>query len=424
MNRKEALKLIVLSTIGLCCKKNNMPNININRRTVLSSNPIQWPALASLGTLVSKDWTAGDDLTGWTFTPQVASTCAVSGGYLLYTSDGVGGFTINNRLVYDTYGTTMLSNWTVVLNMVCPSLPQASSSAIGVGVYGYQPIGTPVSTHGMTYWQSGYTGVASVWTQNTQRGANSGQLASCVAGDNIRLTFTRVNEVYTLTVDNTTRSTTVSSTWTEPYTSTAALNNTVAKPFIQFGKGTFQIKSFSFSSSSQKNVDYGFIGNSIPEAYCASNYANAWPAQAMIGNPKTYTKLASQSSYTANTLTSMPEILNVHARKYVVMLGGNDVQLAVPDATMKANYSSIVSQLKAGGSQVIHCYAPPRDSYDMRALNAWILATFPSDVVIDTFTPLVTAPYALNNTYDIGDGVHPNIAGHALIGSTVAPYLV
>lgn len=38
MNRKEALKLIALSAIGLCCKKNNMPNPNINRRTVLSSS--------------------------------------------------------------------------------------------------------------------------------------------------------------------------------------------------------------------------------------------------------------------------------------------------------------------------------------------------------------------------------------------------
>lgn len=44
---KHIIKLIVICLIGLCCKKNNMPNPNINRRIVLPVNPISYIAQAN-----------------------------------------------------------------------------------------------------------------------------------------------------------------------------------------------------------------------------------------------------------------------------------------------------------------------------------------------------------------------------------------
>ena len=397
----------------------------IYNRTSSISGGSSWPDVAALGTLISKDWTAGADLTGWTFTPQAAATCTVTGGYLRYTSDGNGGFTTANRLVYNTYGRTALNNFVLSIDFLAPANPSVTSSAIGIGVYPDQPLGPGTSTHGMVFFQAGYYGKVNVYANNTSRaGASATGIPTSVAGDLLRLTLTRVGAAYTCLCQNITRSTSDTVTWTETYANTSAINNSSSRPFIQFGLGTFDIKSFSFSSTDSKNIDLAFIGDSITEGYCASSFANRWVTQAMLGNPKTYTALGVQSTYTELVLETISEILNVHAQKYVLMFGGNDVVLGVADATMKANYSSIVSQLKAGGSSVIHCYATPRDSYDMRALNTWISATFPTDTIIDTFTPLVTGSYGLNNTYDIGDGTHPNIAGHALIGSTVLPYLI
>lgn len=42
MNRKEAIKLIGLSAIGLCCKKNNMPNPVINKKITLGGNTVKY----------------------------------------------------------------------------------------------------------------------------------------------------------------------------------------------------------------------------------------------------------------------------------------------------------------------------------------------------------------------------------------------
>lgn len=383
---------------------------------------LKWPSPSPLGTLVYKNWTTGSDLSGWTFTPQVAATCEVSGGYLTYTSDGNGGFNTNNRLVYNTYGSTALSKFTIKINMVCPALPQVSLSLIGVGVYPSQAIGSAVACYGTAFWQSGYTGVPSIYCNSTQRSTGSSQLANCVQGDNIRITFSRNDAVYTLLIENTDKLTSQSTTWTESYLNTAALNNSSGNPFINFGKGTYQIKDFEFSSTALKNPPYAILGNSITEGYCGGGYAYAWPAIAMEGNGKVYTMLATQSATTQTVLNTISEILNVNAQTYILMIGGNDYALGVAPSVCQANYRSIVSQLKQNGSRVINCYATPRNGTDMRPLNSFIASEFLTDTNIDTFTDLKTGAYSLLPVDDCGDGTHLSVAGMLKAGTIVKPY--
>jgi lysophospholipase L1-like esterase len=56
-------------------------------------------------------------------------------------------------------------------------------------------------------------------------------------------------------------------------------------------------------------------------------------------------------------------------------------------------------------------------------LKDWITANYPASDVIDTWTPLLTGTNTLNPAYDSGDGVHPNDAGHLLIGTIISTNL-
>jgi len=78
-----------------------------------------------------------------------------------------------------------------------------------------------------------------------------------------------------------------------------------------------------------------------------------------------------------------------------------------------------VAQLQANGVEVKHCLPTPETTTDERALKTWILANYPSQDIIDTWTPLLSGAYGLNSAYDSGDGVHPNDAGHLLLGQII-----
>ena len=94
-----------------------------------------------------------------------------------------------------------------------------------------------------------------------------------------------------------------------------------------------------------------------------------------------------------------------------------------PTSQWQAQYSTLVSQLQAQGMKIKHCLPTPRNGTDARPLVNWILSTFPAADVIDTWTPLLQGSYSLNPAYDSGDGLHPNDAGHRLMGQIIAASL-
>ncbi len=132
---------------------------------------------------------------------------------------------------------------------------------------------------------------------------------------------------------------------------------------------------------------------------------------------------ASVGGVSGDVLLYMKELLLIQSKTYVLMIGVNDLDDSVSDATFKANYASIVTQLKSIGSRVFHCLITPKNGPDPTTWNTWISSTYASDTIIDTFTPIVGTGYALNAIYDSGDHEHPNDAGHALLGTTVGAYL-
>jgi lysophospholipase L1-like esterase len=106
------------------------------------------------------------------------------------------------------------------------------------------------------------------------------------------------------------------------------------------------------------------------------------------------------------------------------MIGGNDLLFGYPATQWQSQYSNLVAQLQANGVKVKHCLNTPRSTLDLTPLNDWILSTYPTNDVIDTWTPLLQGAYSLNPAYDGDgthppDGVHPNDAGHLVIGQTI-----
>jgi lysophospholipase L1-like esterase len=115
----------------------------------------------------------------------------------------------------------------------------------------------------------------------------------------------------------------------------------------------------------------------------------------------------------------LPEILAHQPAEAVLMIGGNDLQFGYPTNQWQSQYSNLVATLQANGVRVKHCLPTPRNVVDLTPLRDWIVATYPSADIINTWTPLLQGTNQLNILYNTGDGVHPNDAGHLILGTII-----
>jgi lysophospholipase L1-like esterase len=181
--------------------------------------------------------------------------------------------------------------------------------------------------------------------------------------------------------------------------------------------GTVYLDDFSFTINHRKPTRFIVIGASGCEGYFATTHE-----QGLVNVIQTnFTEIVcnDSSSYntTADSLSIMPEILAHQPGTAILWIGGNDLVFGVPLAQTEQQYSNLVAQLVANGIKVKH--APiPRSNANLTALRTWITNSYPNDI-IDTWNPLLTGTYQLNPAYDSGDGLHPNDAGHLLIGTII-----
>jgi len=165
------------------------------------------------------------------------------------------------------------------------------------------------------------------------------------------------------------------------------------------------------------------IGASMGEGYNASDYSKTFISLVQSNFSQAICNESSSYNTTTNSINVLPEILAHQPRTAIVMIGGNDIQFGYPTNQWQAAYSNLVAQLQANGVHVKHCLNPPRSNVNLLPLRDWITANYPASDVIDTWTPLLGAGTSLNPAYDSGDGVHPNDAGHSLIGNIISTNL-
>lgn len=214
-------------------------------------------------------------------------------------------------------------------------------------------------------------------------------------------------------------SVTGSAIWTEPLSYPQTHFSTSTGNFCIYNiAASIKVDYLKITVHDRKNIDSLIIGDSITHGAYATDMDGRWATQ--VGGTRTsYSVSGGSGDVTQRVLDKIQNLIDYNPTRALLMIGGNDILFSVAQATYRANYTSIRNQLVAAGIQVVHLLATPRTTTDITALNTWIQATFTTDTIIDTYTPLKGTGTSLHATYDAGDGTHPNQAGHDLIASTI-----
>lgn len=210
---------------------------------------------------------------------------------------------------------------------------------------------------------------------------------------------------------HTTQHANVTRTFATTYPNDLRANNTGRFTLYNFGGTNFKVKNWSVSSDSEKYVDIVAIGDSnMYGLFCGATYSNRYIDQSIT--TKSYTVLAGIGDRTADILNRIDEIIALCKPSTIIYLniGSNDVGSGVPQATYEAQYNSILSALSS--YTVVLGTAIARSDVDLQTLNTFISGKSGSYSIIDLFTTTKSGAYQLNATYNAGDNIHLNLAGH------------
>lgn len=306
---------------------------------------------------------------------------------------------------YANYGATSLGSWVQRRKFQVKTKP-ATNAGIGLGI----------------------TGVANNFYAyvDLTSGANSGKIliygatlaktsASAIVfsvDDEMEIIVTRTEFTCSVTVNNLTTSTTLTDSFAflTVYPASVVIGSTGYWCTIAIG-GTQLIHNYNISSTEPYKPYYLFRGDSILAAYWNAVEACRYTNLIDIGTDRTVMNQGSSSETTAIALLNIYEIVNIIKPRTIVWcgLGSNDIANAVPTATWKANILNFATQCKAVGISFIWADATPRDATDIRPLGDYYTSDFATDQrITEPFDLLKTGAFALHNTYDITDGIHPN----------------
>jgi lysophospholipase L1-like esterase len=250
----------------------------------------------------------------------------------------------------------------------------------------------------------------------------SGPAMSLAAGDVIDCSLTRSGWTITATASNRVNGQ-VSSTSLVLSDAANLIAPTISRACIYPIQGAVYLDDISFTINHRKPARYVVVGASLSEGYNASSYSNGFLQVAQRSLSQTICNDSSSFNTTTNAVSILPEILAHQPSTAILELGGNDLQFGYPATQWQSQYSNLVAQLQLAGIQVKHCLSPPRNVVDLTPLKNWISTNYPAKDVIDLWTPLLQGSHSLNPAYDSGDGVHPNDAGHLLLGTVISTSL-
>jgi hypothetical protein len=246
-----------------------------------------------------------------------------------------------------------------------------------------------------------------------------------IAGDVCEVTISLTGWTVSATGRNVTQSST-----------TASLNTTLSSTTQIPGPrdiavfpvaGTSDVSLVEYTNNDYTLADWLVLGHSITQGGNASVIGNRYfNLLAALRPSQRWINYSGASGLTGSHVSSIAEIKAYLPRK-VLMSGiiGNDLVNLTAEATWKANYQSIVSELEGIGAEVWHAIDTPRDASDMTPAKTWLEATYPGKTV-DLFTPLLGTGTEMNDALsDEVEGTegHPNDTGHDLMADTLHPAL-
>jgi lysophospholipase L1-like esterase len=324
-----------------------------------------------------------------------------------------------SRQIYFQPWQTCSDEWTIRWSQRFATL-DANSRGVGVGLKNFQTFGgNDRGYNGLLCGAGADLGKMQIqrFDGSSQVFVGSGAAMSLGAGDIVDCSLTRSG--WTLTASATNRANSQSSAVAISLnTAPAAFAPTISRLCFYPLSGAVWLDDFSFTINHRKPARFIVIGGSSSDGYNASTHERAFVNVIQTNFVETVCNDSSCYNTVADSLSALPEILAQQPGTAVLLIGGNDVYFGVPAAQWQQNYSNLVAQLWARGVKVKHC-AVPRNTADLSGLRNWIANSYPAYDIIDTWTPLGGGSSRLNSAYDSGDGVHPNDAGHLLIGQII-----
>lgn len=396
---------------------------------------IQWTALSSVGTIFSEDFSG----TLGNYTIQTGTgTISLSGG-ALQLSGGNGLFT---NYIYRSAGNhaiTCLEKWRQEVTFVCPTV-DASSHGFSVGVVSdhtdqasrvdnanwIQLSGAGNTTGRFTrFCNVGRSATGSGGTTN--QAANGGSAGLLTGGNTYTLVVTRNknNIAFELYNGVGTGGSTVRTGFNTDFNITSITTTSIAPNTGKFAiwnhGGTFSITRWIVDSVENRNPDLVCVGDSnMYGMYAATNGAR-YCEQAAATRSFSLAVLAGGADTTAQAYSRRNEIIALNPRIVYLNTISNDVALSQSYTT---NYSNLVTALKNAGIRVVHGTPIARDAFDMTSVKTYIDTTYSADTRVDLFTTTKNpGDTLLNNTYDIGDNVHLNVAGNNVCDDPLASAL-
>ncbi|GAA3752708.1 hypothetical protein GCM10022270_09220 [Terriglobus aquaticus] len=315
---------------------------------------------------------------------------------------------------------TNSENWAMKATFVLGTVGSSGSPAGGYGlVLGAKSV-NPNAPQGMLLNYSTSAGALSISTFSGT-GQGSSPLASVAlptpsVGDTVTLVFARRGATMYGIAQNGGAVTTVQ--WTDPLRGTSGnsiLPNTSQFAVLDFG-GTYTMTNLAITENSASNPNLCILGDSKTDGVGAFTMSSRWAS--MIDQYGPVDVFAGGGDMTAQVLAAFPVLVQKGCSTVVLASPFyNDLGWGTATATWQANYSSVVSQAKAAGMKVIHMLSIPTSNGQVNATaaNAWVSQTYGPSGAGDT---VVDPSVNFNaSTMLIGDGIHPNYLGYAVVAA-------
>lgn len=353
----------------------------------------------------SNSWSGLSD-----FTQTGGITAAASGGKINI-SAGSGTFT--KTLDYNWY--TMLERWKMTIRFKITSAPASTTYGIGIGIHSTNGYGA-VNAIGRIDLSNGGSGgqlFLNGHTDNSQLVASATNL-TIANNDTIVITIERKVDSLIMYATNITNGTIAIAGYKYDITSsmTKQLPNTGRFSIFAFG-GSQAIDSISITSSEIKNATLLTDGDSKTQAYFADAFSSRYSSQ--LDNIIQSTVLhAGGYDRTTEWITYLPEIKLLAPKQVLLTNPSNDARSGISSSTSHAQYQQIVDSLTSWGINVYHALAFYETSQDNSAWNTYITANFPSDHIIDTWSPTKNCTGCI-----AGDGIHLTKKGNDTVFTTI-----
>lgn len=346
-----------------------------------------------IGEIYNKDTWA--DLTEFN---NNGATAAVSSGDIQF-SGGDGTFTQS----LDLLQYTGLEKWKITSRVKIVSAITSSTFGFGFGIRSansssfINAVARFVTTTGIA---NDRKVLIHAGTENTLV-ASSAQMAAISQNDVIEIIVELGVGTISISAQNITAGSAAVSTSYDYITdgSSHAMANAGRFGIFSFG-GTFDIQSLLIESSDYQRPDYMFVGDSKTRGYRTSDIDNRFATLFTANRPSTSVN-AGGSDRIAEVTLKLDEIIELNPRTVILSIGSNDKRAGTAEATITANYDTLVAALVAEGIRVIHLGPLRETSIDVEFLYTHITSTYAAGNIIDPGEPTLNV-----------DGVHPDDTGH------------